>query len=213
MCCRRYVEGRNRAFATFSKLAGARFLARPEGALKLEFEVRIHDVVARPLRVNRDESGSLVEILRADWTDIYDDHRRPFAQTYFSVTPPGAARDEDVWHVHSHQEDRFSVAAGTIVLALWDGRAESPTHGVLNLLTLGEAMPDTKQHCVLIPRRVHHGFLVVSRTPAILHNSPTRLYDPTDEGRESFSDVGATFEDGLGFSWQAVRERLTAANA
>ncbi len=179
--------------------------------MKLEFKVRIHDVVARPLRVNRDESGSLVEILRTDWTDIYDDRRRPFAQTYFSITPQGAARDEDVWHVHSHQEDRFSVAAGTIVLALWDGRAGSPTRGALDLLTLGEAMPDDEQHCVLIPHRVHHGFLVVSQTPAILHNSPTQLYNPADEGREPFSDVGATFEDDSAFSWQVVRERLAAA--
>ena len=86
------------------------------------FRLRIHDAEARPLRVNRDESGSLVEILRTDWADVYHDEQRPFAQTYFSTTPAGLARDEDVWHVHQHQEDRFVVAAGDIILALWDGR-------------------------------------------------------------------------------------------
>jgi dTDP-4-dehydrorhamnose 3,5-epimerase len=158
--------------------------------------------------VNRDESGVLVEILRTDWTDIYDVQERPFAQTYYSITPPGLARDEDVWHVHERQEDRFVVASGDVVLALWDGRSGSPTAGTLDLLPLGQSSPDDQQFSVVIPRRVHHGFAVVGTRPAVLLNSPTRLYDPSDEGREPFEDVGARFSDGRPFSWEAVRNRL-----
>ena len=140
-------------------------------------------------------------------------HLRPghagFAQTYYSVTPAGLARDEDEWHVHRRQEDRFIVAAGSIVLALWDGRPESPTRGTLDLLPLGEISGDDAQHCVLIPRLVHHGFMVVGDKPAVLLNSPTRLYNPADEGRDAFTDVGALFDNGLPFSWQAVRDGAT----
>ncbi len=175
----------------------------------MRFRLRIHDAVARPLRVNRDESGTLVEILRTDWSDIYDANSRAFAQTYYSVTPAGLARDEDEWHVHRHQEDRFIVAAGSIVLALWDGRPESPTRGTLDLLPLGEVAGDDAQHCVLIPRLVHHGFMVSGDKPAVLLNSPTQLYNPADEGRDAFADVGAVFDDGRPFSWQAVRDGAT----
>lgn len=172
----------------------------------MRFQLRIHDAIARPLRVNRDSSGTLVEILRTDWQDIFDPAARPFAQTYYSITPPGLARDEDLWHVHDHQEDRFVVASGSIVLALWDGRLDSPTKGTLDLLHLGSNMGDNAQYSILIPRRVHHGFLATGDGPAILLNSPTRVYDPKDEGRHGFAGVGATFDDGRQFSWQAVRE-------
>ena len=175
----------------------------------MRFRLRVQDAVARRLRVNRDESGTLVEILRTDWPDIYDPDTRAFAQTYYSVTPAGLARDEDEWHVHQHQEDRFIVAAGSIVLALWDGRPESPTQGTLDLLPLGEISGDDAQHCVLIPRLVHHGFMVVGDKSAVLLNSPTRLYNPDDEGRDAFADVGARFDDGRPFSWQAVRDAAT----
>ena len=175
----------------------------------MRFHLRIHDAVARSLRVNRDESGTLVEILRTDWPDIYEPEARAFAQTYYSVTPAGLARDEDEWHVHRHQEDRFIVASGSIVLALWDGRSGSPTRGTLDLLPLGDIAGDDAQHCVLIPRLVHHGFMVIGDQPAVLLNSPTRLYNPADEGRDAFADVEAAFDDGSPFSWQAVRDGAT----
>ncbi len=184
-------------------------VGRPVSGLDLTtFRLRIHDAAARPLRVNRDESGSLVEILRTDWADVYHRERRPFAQTYYSITPGGLARDETVWHVHRLQEDRFVVAAGDILLALWDGRPASPTRGTLDLLPLGHSQPDDAQYSVLIPQQVHHGFMVRGSRPAILLNSPTRLYDPDDEGRDPFDQVDARFDDGRRFSWAAVREAL-----
>ncbi len=139
---------------------------------------------------------------------MYDAEQRPFAQTYFSTTPAGLARDEDEWHVHQHQEDRFVVADGDIILALWDGRAGSPTAGTLDLLPMGQSQPDEAQFTVLIPRLVHHGFMVAGDGPAILLNSPTQLYNPSDEGRDRFDEVGATFDDGAPFNWAAVRELL-----
>ena len=174
----------------------------------VQFRLRIHDAIARSLRVNADESGTLVEILRTDWPDIYDAKSRPFAQTYYSATPAGLARDEDVWHVHRSQEDRFVVAAGSIVLALWDGRPCSPTQGTLDLLPLGEWAGHGTQYAVMIPRQVHHGFMVTGTETAILLNSPTHLYDPSDEGRVPFTEVHAAFDDGQIFSWQSVRTRL-----
>jgi dTDP-4-dehydrorhamnose 3,5-epimerase len=110
--------------------------------------------------------------------------------------------------VHKHQEDRFVVAAGDILLALWDGRSGSPSAGTLDLLPMGVSQPDDAQFSVLIPKKVHHGFMVTSDREAILLNSPTRLYDPSDEGRDPFTNVGATFNDQSPFNWDEVRKAL-----
>ncbi|MCC6173771.1 MAG: dTDP-4-dehydrorhamnose 3,5-epimerase family protein [Chloroflexi bacterium] len=166
----------------------------------------IADVVARRLRVNRDPRGSLVETLKIDWSDCYHTEARPFAQTYYSVTEPWVARDEDRWHVHALQTDRFVVPGGNIVVALYDPRPASPTFGRLNLVRLGEANGDDGQYLLMIPPKVLHGFVVVGPRPALLLNYPTRLYDPEDEGRVPFEEAGARLSDGRTFSWDVVRE-------
>ena len=48
----------------------------------------VKDVLLHPLRVNRDESGTLVETLRSDWKNIYGEGRE-FAMQYYSKTPSG----------------------------------------------------------------------------------------------------------------------------
>ena len=170
----------------------------------------IHEVQVRPLRVNRDPRGILVETLRADWSDIFDLERLPFAQTYYSITEPNVARDETEWHVHQHQEDRFAVLSGDLVIGLHDPRADSPTRGRINLFRLGESLGDDGQIAVLIPKRVHHGFVVGPDSSAVLTNFPTRIYDPDDEGRVPFDQVGARMPDGSMFSWDLVRKVLGA---
>lgn len=165
----------------------------------------IHDVIVYPLKVNRDDSGILIETLRSDWNNIYGQDRE-FAMQYFSVTAPGVARDENVWHMHpTKQEDRFLVAYGEIVTAVADNRKDSPTKGVLNLFRMKS---DDKPYIVLIPKGTLHGFMVVSDTPAILLNFPTTLYDPNEEGRVKYEDAKVALEDGTLFNWNLVRESL-----
>jgi dTDP-4-dehydrorhamnose 3,5-epimerase len=175
--------------------------------------VLIADVVARHLQVNRDPRGVLVETLKADWPDCYDAEGRPFAQTYYSVTEPWVARDEDRWHVHEVQSDRFVVPSGDVALALYDARDDSPTRGRLNLFRLGQGGGDEGQYLVLIPPRVLHGFMVIGPGPALLLNYPTRLYDPADEGRVPFAEADARMADGRVFSWDVLREAERGAAA
>ena len=67
----------------------------------------IEGVILRKLTVHGDPTGSLVETLRSDWQDVFDNNKLGFAMQYISTTPPGIARDEDMWHVHKFQKDRF----------------------------------------------------------------------------------------------------------
>lgn len=164
----------------------------------------IDGVKIHPLKVNRDERGILTEIMKTNWKNIFDEKEFPFAQTYYSITKPGMARDEGFWHHHpGGQQDRFGVIKGEIVVAIFDWRKGSKTFDKLNLFHLGELPDDKGQYIVLIPKDCLHGFVVVSKTPAILFNFPTKLYDPKEEKRISMDRV--KLENGSIFSWDLIR--------
>ena len=164
----------------------------------------IKDIVLYPLKINKDTSGILVETLRSDWKEIYGPGRE-FAMQYYSITPSGVARDEDVWHYHQMQEDRFLVVSGAIITAVADDRKDSSTNGLLNLFYM-EAHKDP--YILLIPKRTLHGFMVVSKNPTTLLNYPTALYNPKDELRIPYSEVNIKMSDGSLFSWESVRKNL-----
>ena len=162
----------------------------------------------RKLQVNSDERGNLVETLKIDWTDLYDEEKLPFRQNYYSITHAGVARDETQWHLHQHQRDRFIVIDGDLVVGVHDPRENSTTKDVINLFKMGSMQGPDGQYALMIPEQVHHGFVVAPAGRAILTNFPSKLYDPKDEGRIPFDDVRARLSDGRPFSWDAIRDDL-----
>lgn len=165
----------------------------------------INGVIAHPLKVNQDERGILVESLKTNWQEVFDPKLRPFAQCYYSITNPGVARDENRWHYHpSKQEDRFVVIKGDILVAIYDWRKESSSHGILNLFLMGESQGQNGQYLLLIPKKVLHCFKVSQKKPAILINFPTSLYDPKEEGRIPFDQV--KLADDRYFSWPQIAD-------
>lgn len=169
---------------------------------------RVEGAVLRELVTHRDPRGTLTELLKADWQDVFGEGM-PFAQVYTSTTAPGVARDVDMWHLHQHQTDRFYCLRGTIVVAIADPREDSPTRGNVMLVQLAAAEDGPAPLLVTIPPRTLHGFVVTSEEPATLLNFPNRLYDPSDEGRVPFGEAGVTFPDGTPFSYDAVRRLYT----
>lgn len=153
----------------------------------------IEGTILRKLTVHKDESGLLVETMSTDWTDVLTPDM-PFVMQYMSTTPAGLARDEDKWHVHKNQEDRFICVSGRIVTAMYDPR-ETKTNGKLNLFVMGP-QKEEEMYLIVIPKDVYHGFMVISETPGYLLNFPTQLYNPQDEGRVGNNEL----------SWQKVRE-------
>ncbi len=167
----------------------------------------IDGVLLHPLKVNKDNSGILVETLRTDWGGIYGNGRE-FSMQYFSVTAPFVARDEDVWHCHPNQEDRFIVAHGEVVTAIADNRDRSKTKGLLNLFHMKS---QENPYILLIPKMTLHGFMVVSKDDGVLLNFPTRLYDPKEELRIPYKEASITI-DGQIFSWDLVRKEFNPPN-
>jgi len=155
----------------------------------------IEGVILRKLTVYKDPTGSLVETLRSDWPDVFNQKDLPFAMQYFSITPSGIVRDEDKWHVHKYQEDRFICISGRIVTAIYDSRKNSKTYERLNLFVMGSDSED-EMYILVIPKETYHGFMVVSKEPGFLLNFPTKLYNPSDEGRTANTH----------FNWQKVRD-------
>lgn len=141
----------------------------------------IDGVILRKLTVHSDPTGSLVETLRDEWTDVVGADK-PFKMQYVSQTPVGIARDEDKWHVHKSQKDRFICLYGKIVTAIYDPREQSKTSGKLNLFSMDPSV-ENEMYMVVIPEETYHGFISIGKTPAILANFPTQIYNPQDEGR------------------------------
>ncbi|MBI2953269.1 MAG: dTDP-4-dehydrorhamnose 3,5-epimerase family protein [Chloroflexi bacterium] len=136
----------------------------------------IKGVEIKELRVNADERGSLMEILRAD-DEIFD----RFGQVYVSLNYPNVIR---AWHYHKRQDDLFVVVKGMIKVVLYDSRTDSPTSGELNEFFLGE-----RNNVLLrIPRGVMHGYKTVGTEPSLLLNFPTEVYnrEEPDEYRVPF---------------------------
>ncbi len=180
-------------------------------------ECRIDGAVVLPRVVHHDPRGFLVETLRHDDLPVRGDE---FAMSYTSVTVPGEKRDRDRWHVHQRQVDRFVVPIGEMVLALWDARPTSPTHGLLHAIRMcgapiaGLASPggraDRTTHLVTIPIGVYHCIGNLHATdPFVLQNYPTRLYDAADEGRVPFAEAPIASLGGRPFAWELVEVRRT----
>lgn len=159
---------------------------------------------------HHDPRGFLVETLRSD--DLRIDGAR-FQLAYSSLTRPGHFRDADRWHVHKVQTDRFMVALGEMILALYDDREKSTTKGILEVIRMqGEAYDapapsrgETESYLVPIPPGVLHCIGNLSDHPFLLQNFPTELYNPSDEGRVPFADLPLPALGGRSFSWSTVR--------
>jgi len=128
----------------------------------------IEGVGVRRATVVCDERGRLGEILRAD-----DPWFEKFGQVYFTTTYPGVVK---AWHFHKKQTDHFYVIKGTIKVALYDSRPQSPTQGVVNELYLGEHCPGL----VRIPPGVQHGWMAVGQSEAYIVNLVSETYNHAD---------------------------------
>jgi dTDP-4-dehydrorhamnose 3,5-epimerase len=109
-----------------------------------------------------------MEILRAD-----DDFFVKFGQVYMTTTYPSVVK---AWHLHKKQTDNVACLQGTIKLAVYDPREDSPTYKEVNEFYLGihNAL------LVQLPAGVYHGWMCVSLEEAIVVNVPTEVYDRED---------------------------------
>jgi dTDP-4-dehydrorhamnose 3,5-epimerase len=130
---------------------------------------RIVGVDLKYLPPNPDERGEITEIYRPAWGV----HSEPLVFVYQTIVRPGKVKG---WVVHRKQDDRIFHSMGTLQWALYDDRADSPTHGMVNHFTVSER----RRMLFVIPCGVYHTVRNVGHQDALFINMPTRPYDYAD---------------------------------
>jgi dTDP-4-dehydrorhamnose 3,5-epimerase len=147
----------------------------------------IDGVVFKELVTKTDERGFFREIIRV--TDEF--FAEGFGQWSYSLMYPGSAK---AWHIHHRQTDWWYAALGTLKVALYDVRSDSPTHKQLMEFLLGDHHPPV---VLKIPPGVAHGCKAIGSTVHLFYVTSC-TYDPSDEGRIPHDDLA------IGYDWTAL---------
>jgi len=124
--------------------------------------------VREVLHVPRDH-GVITETFRPEW----DPTGAPIVHIYQSRLFPQAI---GAWSCHMKTVDRLFVNQGHLKVVLYDGREESPTHGRIMELHVGDARPTF----LVIPIGIWHGLQNLGATDALVLNYPTNAYHYED---------------------------------
>lgn len=145
-------------------------------------------VKVKSLKINLDDRGYLMEIIRNDEAFF-----TRFGQCYLTTCFPGIVK---AWHMHERQEDNICAVKGNVKLVLSDLREKSPTATEINEFFLGEQNP----LLVKVPPGVYHGFTPLGSDTAILLNLPSEPYSRAnpDEHRLPFDTQK------IDYSWSAI---------
>lgn len=147
---------------TFAAAAADTATVTPAGQ---RLEAKIDGVLTHAPVVHSDHRGRVYEIFAGEdefWQD-------PVVYCYaFTVR-----RDQTKgWGLHLEKNDRYTLIAGELTTVLYDARVESPTHGMVQKVTLSEQ----GARRLLIPRGVWHMNINVADTETHLINHPTEVY-------------------------------------
>lgn len=146
----------------------------------------IHGVFIYPLKQIPDERGKIMHMLRVD-----DEHFEKFGEIYFSMIYPGVVKG---WHIHREMTLNYAVVHGIIKLVLYDDREDSPTHGEIMEIFLGES----NYSLVKIPPSIWNGFKGVGPIPAIVANCSTIPHRPDEILRMD------PFKNHIPYTWDLV---------
>ena len=128
----------------------------------------IDGVSVDTLRQIRDERGAIFHMLRSD-----DPAFERFGEIYFSLVHPGWVKG---WHLHTRMTLIYAVPVGSVLIALYDAREDSPTKGRVLEVRTGE--DDYKR--VRIPPGVWNGFVNMGDRDAVVANCATIPHDPNE---------------------------------
>lgn len=144
----------------------------------------IQGVEIHPLKEFYDERGAVLHMVRVD-----SPYFRKFGEVYFSEVSPQKIKG---WKRHKRMTQNFAIPKGKIRLVLYDSRASSPSHGVVDVHLIGR--PDNYS-LISIPPMIWYGFQGISEDTALVVNCADFPHDPDEsEGIEPTSIA-------IPFSW------------
>ena len=135
--------------------------------------VKLKDVQLIPCKKIVNERGFLQEICREDEPGFFH-----IGQTYLTQTKTGIIK---AWYLHKIQWDSIFVLNGTMRMALYDERPDSPTFQQVESYLITDSDP----HIIRIPPGIWHGFQAIESDLLLLHmNSKAINFSQTDELRK-----------------------------
>jgi len=146
----------------------------------------ISGVRAYPYPVWPDDRGYFLEVGRMG-KGLTEAFPRDSTQVSAALSYPGTIK---AFHIHRRQTDCWVPVEGMLQVALADLRPHSPSFGLRNTLYLGAL----RRWQLLIPPGVAHGYKVIGTAPSLLVYITDRFYDPKDEGRIPYDDLGIHYD-------------------
>jgi dTDP-4-dehydrorhamnose 3,5-epimerase len=131
--------------------------------------IAIDGVTAKQITSVITDNGYLTEMWRPEWKL----DGLGVGQVFQRVVDPGSASG---WHAHRLTTDRLFCAIGRLLIALYDGRVESPSHGEVAAFRLGSERPGV----VSVPPGVWHGVRNIGTQPVVMLNAVDVAYDYED---------------------------------
>ncbi len=147
----------------------------------------IQDVQVIDLTAHEDDRGYLIEIVRRSGGPEPHAVVHQFGQVYLvGDRTRGTVR---AFHKHEQLWDWFFISHGSAKFVLKDDRPESPTHGEVMTIVVGERRP----RLLVVPPGVFHGWMALEDdTQLVSTASHTYQHEDPDEVRvpaDSFGDV------------------------
>jgi dTDP-4-dehydrorhamnose 3,5-epimerase len=142
----------------------------------------IDGIVIQTLKTHEDQRGFFREIFRfsEDYNDV------SVGQLSHSLVNEGVIKG---WHGHKVQSQWNYIVIGLIKVALYDNRADSPTHKEIMEFNVGEGQ---EPMAYFFPSGVLHGYKCLKGPMHIIY-ATSGVYDLSDEVRLALDD----FETGL----------------
>jgi dTDP-4-dehydrorhamnose 3,5-epimerase len=140
----------------------------------------IHGVIIAPLKKVVTPRGHLMEVQRVD-----DPHYPGFGQAYVTMTGPGVVK---AWYRHHRQVDQIAPIKGSVLLVLFDSRAESPTAKTVMEVRISEDSP----RLVQIPTGIWHGFQALGSDSLFLLHLNTIPFHFSDTDEDHLAEDDAT---------------------
>lgn len=100
-----------------------------------------------------------------------------FGEAYFSIAKPGAVK---AWKSHRKMTLNLVVPVGTIRFVIHDNRDNSPSHGLVEQVTLSQS----NYQRLTIPPMVWLGFQGIGAIDAMLLNVANIAHDPLEVDRQ-----------------------------
>ena len=150
---------------------------------EVRIDNQIEGIRLKRLVTHEDVRGDLTVLI----SDLYE-AIAPIPHVYSVTAVAGSIR---AWVYHKRQSDRLAYTNGNLRVVLYDIRPHSTTHGVLNVIDVGEF----NKVLLTIPPEVVHGVQNRGVTAATFLNMPTRAYDPAhpDKSRVPYNHPGIPY--------------------